>query len=60
MTIGDKITGRYGNKGIVTKIIPDKEMPKTKDGAPIQVALNPSGVPGRMNVVRSWRRRYLR
>jgi DNA-directed RNA polymerase subunit beta' len=50
MTVGDKITGRYGNKGIVTKVIPDAEMPRTKDGQPIQVALNPAGIPGRMNV----------
>ena len=50
MRVGDKIAGRYGNKGIVTMVLPDKEMPHTKDGAHIEVALNPSGVPGRMNV----------
>lgn len=50
MQVGDKIAGRYGNKGIVTMILPDKEMPRTKDGKHIEVALNPSGVPGRMNV----------
>jgi len=50
MQIGDKMAGRYGNKGIVTMILPDQEMPHTKDGKHIEVALNPSGVPGRMNV----------
>lgn len=50
MQVGDKMAGRYGNKGIVTMILPDKEMPHTKDGKHIEVALNPSGVPGRMNV----------
>lgn len=50
MQVGDKMAGRYGNKGIVTMILPDHEMPHTKDGKPIEVALNPTGVPGRMNV----------
>jgi len=50
MQVGDKMAGRYGNKGIVTQILPDEEMPHTKDGKHIEVALNPSGVPGRMNV----------
>ena len=50
MQVGDKMAGRYGNKGIVTMILPDREMPHTKDGKHIEVALNPSGVPGRMNV----------
>jgi len=50
MQVGDKLAGRYGNKGIVTKVVPDAEMPHTKDGDPIEVALNPSGVPGRMNL----------
>ncbi len=50
MQVGDKLAGRYGNKGIVTKIVPDHEMPHTKDGRHIEVALNPSGVPGRMNI----------
>lgn len=48
--IGDKLTGRHGNKGIITKIIPDHEMPKTKDDKHIEVALNPAGVPGRLNL----------
>ena len=50
MQVGDKMAGRYGNKGIVTMIVPDAEMPHTKGGEHIEVALNPSGVPGRMNV----------
>ncbi len=50
MQVGDKMSGRYGNKGIVTMILPDAEMPHTKDGKHIEVALNPSGVPGRMNM----------
>lgn len=48
--IGDKLTGRHGNKGIITKIIPDHEMPKTPDGRPIEVAFNPIGIPGRVNL----------
>jgi DNA-directed RNA polymerase subunit beta' len=50
MQVGDKITGRYGNKGIVTQVLPDDKMPRTRDGKHIEVALNPSGVPGRMNL----------
>ena len=50
MQVGDKIAGRYGNKGIVTKVVADHDMPHTPDGKHIEVALNPSGVPGRMNV----------
>ncbi len=49
MQVGDKLAGRYGDKGIVTMVLPDQEMPHTKDGKHIEVALNPSGVPGRMN-----------
>jgi len=43
-------SGRHGNKGVITTILPDKEMPHTADGRPIEVVLNPSGVPGRMNM----------
>ncbi len=50
MQVGDKIAGRYGNKGIVTLVLPDDQMPRTKSGEHVQVALNPSGVPGRVNV----------
>lgn len=50
MQVGDKLAGRFGNKGIVGLILPDHEMPHTKEGKPIDVALNPSGIPGRMNI----------
>jgi len=50
MQIGDKVSGRHGNKGIVTSIIPDNEMPVMPNGKSIDIALNPSGVPGRMNM----------
>lgn len=50
MQVGDKLAGRYGNKGIVTAILPDKEMPHTKAGEHIEVALNPTGIGGRMNI----------
>jgi|TARA_Y100000592_G_C5467547_1_gene317539 DNA-directed RNA polymerase subunit beta len=46
---GDKISGRYGNKAIITKIIPDSDAPHNKEGIPIDLMLNPHGVPGRMN-----------
>ena len=48
--IGDKLSGRMGNKGIITKIIPDDEAPKNADGEPVQIMLNPAGVIGRINV----------
>ncbi|MGB1226241.1 MAG: hypothetical protein ACPHCN_19155, partial [Mycobacterium sp.] len=50
MQVGDKLAGRHGNKGIVTMVVPDDKMPRTRDGKHVEVALNPSGVPGRMNV----------
>lgn len=50
MEVGDKLAGRHGNKGIVTKIVPDHEMPVTKDGRATEVLLNPAGVPGRTNL----------
>lgn len=55
MVVGDKISGRHGNKGIVTQILPDNEMPfttdpKTGEKKPLEVVLNPSGVPTRINV----------
>ncbi len=49
-TIGDKIVGRHGNKGIITHILPDHEMPQTKEGKVAQVLLNPTGIPSRINV----------
>lgn len=48
--VGDKLAGRYGNKGVVTAILADSEMPRGAKGEHIEVALNPSGVPGRINV----------
>lgn len=50
MQVGDKMAGRYGNKGVVVRTLPDAEMPHDKDGKPMEVLLSPSGVPGRMNV----------
>ena len=47
---GDKIAGRYGNKNIVTKIIRDSEAPHRSDGTPVDIMINPHGVPGRMNI----------
>ena len=47
---GDKMAGRHGNKGVISKIIPAEDMPYLKDGTPVDVVLNPLGVPSRMNV----------
>ncbi|MBT7928568.1 hypothetical protein HN682_01435, partial [Candidatus Peregrinibacteria bacterium] len=47
---GDKLSGRYGNKSIVTKIIPDSEAPHRPDGTAVDIMINPHGVPGRMNI----------
>jgi len=47
---GDKLAGRHGNKGVVARIIPQEDMPFTPDGTPVEVILNPLGVPSRMNV----------
>ena len=49
MVVGDKLAGRHGNKGIVVKILPDGDMPRTEDGKPAEVLLNPNGVPSRIN-----------
>ena len=48
--VGDKLAGRHGNKGVISKILPIEDMPFLEDGTPIDVILNPLGVPGRMNV----------
>ena len=50
ITIGDKMAGRHGNKGVVSKILPIEDMPFLEDGTPVDIILNPLGVPGRMNV----------
>ncbi|HZK12715.1 MAG TPA: DNA-directed RNA polymerase subunit beta [Atribacterota bacterium] len=47
---GDKISGRHGNKGVISKILPEADMPFMQDGTPIEIVLNPLGVPSRMNV----------
>ncbi|GAB3068195.1 MULTISPECIES: DNA-directed RNA polymerase subunit beta [unclassified Phycicoccus] len=50
ITDGDKLAGRHGNKGVISKILPVEDMPFLEDGTPVDVVLNPLGVPGRMNV----------
>jgi DNA-directed RNA polymerase subunit beta len=50
ISIGDKMAGRYGNKGVVAQILPEEDMPYLPDGTPVDIVLNPLGVPSRMNV----------
>ncbi|MCJ7728446.1 MAG: DNA-directed RNA polymerase subunit beta, partial [Sedimentisphaerales bacterium] len=50
LAIGDKMAGRHGNKGVIAKIMPEEDMPFLEDGTPIDILLNPLGVPSRMNV----------
>ncbi len=50
LSVGDKVSGRHGNKGIIAKIVPDEDMPRLPDGTPVDIVLNPLGVPSRMNV----------
>ncbi len=50
LSVGDKVSGRHGNKGIVAKIVPEEDMPRLPDGTPVDIVLNPLGVPSRMNV----------
>jgi DNA-directed RNA polymerase subunit beta len=50
ISVGDKMAGRHGNKGVISKILPVEDMPYLEDGTPIQIMLNPLGVPSRMNV----------
>ncbi len=50
VSVGDKLSGRHGNKGIVATIVPEEDMPFTEDGKPVDVVLNPLGVPSRMNL----------
>ena len=47
---GDKLAGRHGNKGVIAKILPIEDMPFLEDGTPVDIILNPLGVPGRMNI----------
>jgi DNA-directed RNA polymerase subunit beta len=50
LSVGDKMAGRHGNKGVVAKIVPEEDMPFLPDGTPVDIVLNPLGVPSRMNV----------
>jgi DNA-directed RNA polymerase beta subunit len=50
LSVGDKMAGRHGNKGVIAKILPQEDMPFLEDGTPIDIMLNPLGVPSRMNV----------
>ena len=50
LSVGDKMAGRHGNKGVVAKILPEEDMPYLPDGRPIEIVLNPLGVPSRMNI----------
>src|SRR6478752_7478444 len=50
ISVGDKLAGRHGNKGVISKILPVEDMPFMEDGTPVDVVLNPLGVPGRMNI----------
>lgn len=50
ISVGDKMAGRHGNKGVISKIMPEEDMPFLEDGTPVQIMLNPLGVPSRMNV----------
>jgi DNA-directed RNA polymerase subunit beta len=49
-TAGDKMAGRHGNKGVISKVVPVEDMPFLEDGTPVDIILNPLGVPGRMNI----------
>jgi DNA-directed RNA polymerase subunit beta len=50
LSVGDKMAGRHGNKGVIARILPDEDMPYLPDGTPVEIVLNPLGVPSRMNV----------
>ena len=50
LSVGDKMAGRHGNKGVIARIVPEQDMPFLDDGTPVDVLLNPLGVPSRMNV----------
>ena len=50
LSVGDKMAGRHGNKGVIARIVPEEDMPFLEDGSPVDIMLNPLGVPSRMNV----------
>ena len=50
LSVGDKMAGRHGNKGVIARILPEEDMPYLPDGTPVEIILNPLGVPSRMNV----------
>ena len=50
LSVGDKMAGRHGNKGVIARIVPEEDMPFMEDGSPVEIMLNPLGVPSRMNV----------
>ncbi len=50
LSVGDKMAGRHGNKGVLSRVLPEEDMPYMEDGTPIDIVLNPLGVPSRMNV----------
>ena len=50
LSVGDKMAGRHGNKGVIARILPEEDMPYLPDGRPVEIVLNPLGVPSRMNV----------
>jgi DNA-directed RNA polymerase subunit beta len=50
LSVGDKMAGRHGNKGVIARIMPEEDMPYLPDGTPVEIVLNPLGVPSRMNV----------
>ena len=54
ISVGDKMAGRHGNKGVVSRILPEEDMPFLPDGTPLDIVLNPLGVPSRMNIGQVW------
>jgi DNA-directed RNA polymerase subunit beta len=50
LSVGDKMAGRHGNKGVISRILPEEDMPYMSDGSPVDIVLNPLGVPSRMNI----------
>ena len=50
LSVGDKMAGRHGNKGVIARVLPEEDMPRLPDGTPVEIVLNPLGVPSRMNV----------